>query len=338
MLQEGRFTLISEQEREPGLFEAEFLERLRIVTSYSPVSDDYYDDPGLNAILRTYRQRLAGTSFLLPIGAIRSIRNLLALSSGNLLLLAADKGYTDESQLRDRDPSLDVQGSLSMQGMAVNLHAIQRYFQGLGGEALHTSGWNTTLVVSAFLARDPPLDHPETRAAFLEDVARLSPYHYYLLASGIRKERDAPSLERILAVLRLSHWDPQLILWFAPAMREQVKLAPRQIKREVEQAMERVWDHYYSMGEKEDLAFEIATILQKMNRPGEALRYYQRSRLLSGEHQATAFNMALCHHELEQLEEAIRYMSLALELDATYRPAREWQAHLQAQLENKRAG
>jgi hypothetical protein len=327
---EGLYTLVSQQEVD--LSDPKMLQRLTIQTEYSPTGDDVYEDPILNDILASYRERLTDTSFLFPIGAVHSIRNLMTLSKGNLLLLAADKGYTDESQLLERDPSLDVQGSLSMTGMAVNCHALRQYFNQLGGHVLHTSSWDTSLVISAFFAGVQTGEFDETQAAFLEAVERFSPYHFYILVRELRKDSKNLSIEQLLSLLRLSHWDPQIMLWFAPGIRETVKAASERIKQELAYGMEQVWDNYFSIGEQDDLPFEIATILQKMDRPQEAIRYYERSRQLSGEHHATAFNTGLCFYQLGQMDEALRRIIRALELNASYQPAKEWKEHIESQL------
>lgn len=325
---EGLYTLTCDQERE--LTDPILLEQLAISSEYRPVETDYYDDPRLNQILDDYRRRLVDSSLLFPLGALRTVRNLVSLSRGRLLILAADKGYVNEEQILERDPSLEVEGMRSMTGMAVNCHALRQYFHQLGGQVLHSFPWDTRLVISAFFAGVDPSGYAETRAAFAEAIDQFSPFHYYVMVREGGNEGEGLEIEKILALLRLSHWDPQILLWHATGLREQLETASRSMKEELSHAMSQLWDNYYAIGEKEDLAFEIGTLFQKMKQPAEALSFYEKSRQLSGTHHATEFNRGLCHYQLGEINNALGCINRALELRPDYQPAKEWKAYLES--------
>jgi tetratricopeptide (TPR) repeat protein len=333
VLFEARYTLVSGQE-EPDLTDPEILRDLRIRSEYRSIELDYYDDPFLNQLLADYRDRLGDHSFLLPVGAIRSIRNLFTLSSGSCLLLAADKGYVNVAQMLARDVDSDIEGMLSMTGMAVNCHALRHYFNQLGGEALHSSTWDSRLVISAFFAGDESSEFLETRAAFSTAIEQFSPYHFYALVERSREGKVKPHIEFILALLRLSRWDPQIVLWFAQPLREQLTRASASMKQELSHALGLVWENQFAIGEKEDLPFEIGTIYQKMGQPAEALTFYERSRQLSGAHHATEFNSGICFYQMEEVEKAVRHIERALALEPDYQPAKDWLGYFKRQQES----
>ena len=91
-----------------------------------------------------------------------------------------------------------------------------------------------------------------------------------------------------------------------------------------------MWDNFYPMGA--DVAFEIARILAALQLPLDALRYYKESLRLFGPHHATFYNMGICLYQLQQPQEALRFMDRSLALKPDYARAREWRNRLQAEL------
>ena len=59
----------------------------------------------------------AGASILVPIGALRALRRLTALSSGRVLVVSGDKGNNNPEQFRGlMDPHLAIHGSFRCGG------------------------------------------------------------------------------------------------------------------------------------------------------------------------------------------------------------------------------
>jgi hypothetical protein len=327
-LQESLVTTASTRKEKDGLPDPETLKRVSTRYEQRPVEDDYYEDDVFNRILAAYRTRLGDTSFLFPIGALKGIRNLMAMASGRMLLLSGDKGYTHEDELTVRaDPQMALHGGFSMM---VNYHAVGLYFRERGGLALHSSSRNKSLKVSAFLSGAPEALFAETRSAFHQAIDGFGPCEYYTLVTGIRKELPAPSLDVILGLLRVGEGDPHLVSLFAIPLADQAKKAPDPVRRELVRALEQAWDHFYPMDH--DLPFELGRIYSALERPLDALRCYLESLRLYREHPATLFNAGLCLYRLQRPQEALRLMERALAVQEGYGPAREWRIRLQSEL------
>jgi hypothetical protein len=54
------------------------------------------------------------------------------------------------------------------------------------------------------------------------------------------------------------------------------------------------------IGEQQDVAFAIGTLLFAAQRVERALSYFERSRMIWGPHPATDHNLELCHKHLGQ--------------------------------------
>jgi tetratricopeptide (TPR) repeat protein len=94
------------------------------------------------------------------------------------------------------------------------------------------------------------------------------------------------------------------------------------------EAIVKVWECYLPIGEENDLAFELGTLLVEMELYAEALEFLQCSIALNGTAPGTAHNIAVCHYSLGQTEQALEYVDRALELDPAFAEARALRATL----------
>jgi hypothetical protein len=143
-LQHGRL-----EKSKPVLAEISLMDR------YRAVSTDYYPDARLNEILRSYTESCSPGSFLFPVGAFRSISNLLTLSGNRLLLLATDKGFGTRDSINglSQVPYTPHTGSFSYM---VNFEAIGSFFRRQNGAAWHAheNFSVTTMAASTFPAEE----------------------------------------------------------------------------------------------------------------------------------------------------------------------------------------
>ena len=324
-LLEGLVTTLSSRE-EKDLTEPGLLSRLTTRYGQRPANADYYGDDALDGLLREYRDGLGETAVLVPIGALRCLEHLQAMAGGRLLLVSADKGVTGFQEIvRQSEPHRVRHGDCF--SMDVNFHAIGRWVEARGGQALLPVR-DRQLKTTAFVLGDGPF--PESRHAYRESLESFSPFDYHRVSSGVRKAYAEPPLEFILSLLKLGDWDYQFLVRYAPVIAREAATATEGVRWELRRALEAVWEHYYPMGV--DVAFEIGRILAAMSLPLDALRYYKESLRIAGAHHATFYNMGLCLYHLQQPQDALRFMEKSLELKPGYPRAREWRNRLRAEL------
>ena len=328
-LYENLVTLSSPQ-FEPNPNDPELLGRIEISYALNPVTSDYYDEPDLNRILRSYQERLTDTTILFPITALRCIRYFIELPGERLLLLSGDKGHVRENSLLNLEaPWMNIHGSVSM---LVNYHALAQYVLNRGDQVLQTSHQHTKLNVSAFLLGKHPSDYVETCQAFHEAIGRGGPDDFFVLKKGIENHYGDLTLEQLLAWLRLSGWDADILLDSVPALLDKAKSAPDSLKQELYCAIQQVWEMYYPIGEKRDLAFHLGTLLQVMAFYTQALDYYDHSLRSYGPNLSTFYNMGSCHYNLGQLEAALGCINQALEVDPAFEDARMMRVKIQSEI------
>jgi tetratricopeptide (TPR) repeat protein len=308
-------------EEESDLNDPEILSRIEMSYDHNLVDGNYYDDTKWNRILQDYRKRLPDAPFLFPIAALQCIRNLKRLSRGRLLLLSGDRGYSGDEALLEGNgaPTIAVHGSFSM---AVDYQIIGEYCQRLGAQVLHPAHRAENLNVSAFMFGNLPGGFTETRQAYAETIEKFGPDDFFTLKEGISQIYDGLKLDQILAFLRLSCWDFKRFLECLPSLKKQLVDSSDFQKRELHEAIVKIWDAYLPIGEENDLAFELGTLLLEINYHEEALALLQHSVDLYGNAPGTAYNMGVCYYDLGQMEQALESIKQALELDPDFDAAK----------------
>ncbi len=307
----------------------EILSRAELTYTNAPVEGDYYEDPAWNRILEDYGRRLPSASFLFPVAALDCVEYFRRLSGGRMLVLSGDRGYNgDEAILRGEGaPAFALHGSFSMM---VDYQLIGEYCRGLGGHVVHPSHRHESLNVSALIFGGAGAGFAETRQAYAEAIEKFGPDDFNTLKEGFARAYDSMSLENLVAFLRLSRWDYRRFLESLPVLKERLPDAPDVRKRELYEAARRVWDAYLPIGEEEDLAFHVGTLLLEMELYKEALEFLRHSVNLYGAEPGTAYNMAVCYNGLSQTAEALECVTQALELDSEFDAAKALRIRLQS--------
>jgi hypothetical protein len=300
--------------------------RIRLRFEPAPMDAAYYDDPASNRVLEGYRQRLGTTTFLFPVGALDCLRRLLRTAGQRLFLLCADKGSAAEEELKTRgDPVMTLHGNCF--SFVLNLNAIGRYFEETGGVALHGSHHAPGLQVSGFVAGFPAEGLAETRQAFQAEVDGFGPGEFFTLVKGIMKDLSSPSLDVVLALLRLCEDDPEVLYVYSDVLREHARNASPAQKREILRAMRQTWEGFYPL--HKDLAFDLARLAIALGAAADARAYCEHSLRLFGRTHAILLMLAYSHCLEGRYAEGLRVLEDALALDPDSPAALDLRARLQ---------
>ncbi|MGK7924272.1 MAG: SAM-dependent methyltransferase [Spirulina sp.] len=258
------------------------LETLQISYDYRPTSENRYGDPACNRVLRKYQHQLTDTHLLFPSIGLFCLDTLRRLSGDRLLLLSADKSYTRLDLLEGRKaPKLAFHhGSFSLM---VNYHAIARYTEERGGQALVTQHYPQNLNICAFLFGHPPGGYIETRQGYRSFIEQLNPDDFGALKKMLSPHYATFSLQQILAYLRFRGWDAKIFSDCFPTIRARIPTSPKILHEELRRAIACIWNRYYFIGERENLPLRLATLLHEMGDEDEAQTYLDYAVALYGE-------------------------------------------------------
>jgi len=275
--------------------------------------NNYYEDDNFNDILLYYKNHLEDTSFSLPIMALRCISRLKRLFNDDIILISADKGYKDEkSMLKNSHPFLSKHGCISM---TVNFHSIEQYFKNLGGKAIHSIYEHENVNMSLFLLSDSSHGFAETTMAYNEIIEGIGPDDFYILKKAVVPLFESLETKQILTFLRYTIWDARTFQECYNILLERIDMEENFPLEELIIVMNKVWDHYFPIGEEGDLAYYIGLIFSYIGDDNEALRFFNYSYELYGESAEIYYKTAVCYYNLSQIEKALEFADRSLVLD-----------------------
>ncbi|KAG6971239.1 hypothetical protein JG688_00004525 [Phytophthora aleatoria] len=363
VLKEGLVSVGSKRAEEPDPLDPEIIKRLNNIFKYEQIDEAYYGEarPHCNNILKWYHEYFdpasSGATILVPIGAVSAIERLAALSKNGLVALSGDKGNNNPDHFRGvSDPHIAVHGSFSVM---VNYHAIGVYFASRGGFALHSPQEEASLKVSAFVlpasaageseapsstmtelygdgldktCEKRSLKFPHLTAAFRDEIVSFGPNDFFVMQKSTKEDAKAPSLKAVLALMKLSGWDPDVFYKFRDVLLDQSPTAAAKLKQDVMYGIPMVWKNYYALDKEKDVAFEIGRLYYGLHEYDSALAYYTLSSQEMGKHHVTSHNMGLCHYSKKQLELAATCFEEAYALNHSYQKAATWLQRVRKEL------
>ena len=90
-------------------------------------------------------------------------------------------------------------------------------------------------------------------------VARRSfgPNDFFIMQKSLKEDCPSPPLKSVVALLKLSDWDPDVFYKFRDCILNQVCQANCKLRNDLCRGIPRVWSNYYQLDKEKDVAFEI---------------------------------------------------------------------------------
>jgi tetratricopeptide (TPR) repeat protein len=315
-LKEGLITITSKGEQ-PDPMDQSILAGIEYDYTDKPIEGTgYYDESNLNDILLYYKARLEDTAFSMPIVALRCIERLKKLFNDDILLLSTDKGYRNISSLQGiYHPFLSKHGSISL---TVNFHALELYFNSLGGNAMHSLYEHENVTMSLFLLSKRSHGFVETGMAYQEIIEGIGPDDFYVIKKALVPHNKSLTTKELLTFLRYTVWDARTFLEFYNTLLEHIAEEEDFPKEELITILHQVWEHYFPIGEEGDLSYCLGTLFGYFGYDEDAIRMYQFSLEFYGEDPAIYYELALCYYNLQEFDKALEYIEKSLLLDPEF--------------------
>ncbi|MCB1112627.1 MAG: hypothetical protein KDK72_08240 [Chlamydiia bacterium] len=293
-LEEGRVTITVEENSFTSHADPLLIPNLHCSYTYVPIDNpkSYYAHfPLLNEILEHYRQTFPETSFLFPEGGFVSIRYFSQMSNGRLLLLAGDQGVCTEQQIRSwGEPHIARHGTFSI---SVSYHAIAEFFNLSGGTGLLTNFSDPFFVVLAGVMGNGR--YPETIAAFERHHDHFEPKDYWHLVDEIQQQIENPSLNFLILLLKLGHWDPINFHHFFLTIRKLLPTLPPEKVEELLRVIDNVHDQFFPICPEEgDFLMNLGVLYFQLGQPHRALNLFQQAQQIGCSSPLLTKNIAAC--------------------------------------------
>ena len=279
----------------------------------------YYDNTLYNDLLLHYQENLEDASFTLPIMAFRCIERLRTLFGDDLILIAADKGYNQlESMLNTYHPFLSQHGSISLM---VNFHAIELFFEHLGGRGIHSLYEHDNITLSLFSLSKVQNALIETNFAFEDIVEGIGPEDFHTLKNALIPHQKTMSSKELLTFLRYTSWDSRTFLEIYNTLIERISEEENFPINDLITSLYKVWENYFPIGEEGDLSYCLATLFAHFGYDDEAIELFKTSIAFYGETAPMNYEIALSYYNLQEVDEAMTYLEKSLALDPDFEEA-----------------
>ena len=276
----------------------------------------YYEDVNMNDILLYYKDCLEDTAFSLPVIAFRCINRLKKLFRDDIVMISTDKGYRNASSMnKNYHPFLSKHGSISL---TVNFHALELYFKGLGGKAIHSIYEHENVTMSLFLLTLRSHDFIETTMAYHEIIESIGPDDFYVIKKAMVARGNSLTTKELLTFLRYTVWDARTFLEFYNTLLERIAEEEDFPKDELITVIHKVWEHYFPIGEEGDLAYCLGSLLGYFSCDNDAIKLFKSSLEFYGDDVAINYEIALCYYNLQELDKALEYINKSLILDPNF--------------------
>lgn len=314
-LYEGLITITKNENVDPD--DKSMLAGLDYYYTDNPIQGKgYYEDSNINDILLYYKDCLEDTAFSLPIVALNCMNRLIKLFNDDIIMISADKGYKNvKSMYKNYHPYLSKHGCISL---TVNFHALELYFNSLGGNAIHSIYEHENITMSLFLLSQDKHNFVETTMAYQDIIENIGPDDFYILKKAVVPRNESLTTKELLTFLRYTVWDARTFVEFYNTFLKRIADEEDFPKDELVNAIHKVWEYYFPIGEEGDLASCLGSILAYFGYDSDAIKLYKSSLEFYGEDSAINYEIALCYYNLQKYENAMEYIEKSLLLDPNF--------------------
>jgi len=188
------------------------------------------------------------------------------------------------------------------------------------------------LNLCAFIQRNTGDEFPVTHTAYQQAVSSFGPDDLFAIMSWLNSYLEEISLSQALPLLRLTRWDPVVLVRLFPVIARQARSASAE-RSDLRDAVLSAWENHYPLNKDENvLAFYCGVILLELQFFQEAYLMFRKSQELFGPSATTSYNLGLCCLGLGRSRDALELMREACSLDPSFEPARESRWKLEDQV------
>jgi hypothetical protein len=290
--------------------------------SYAEVPNNYYANPLLNSLLKSYEQQFENASFFLPVGAFNCIDNLKALSGSKLVLLATDKGHVNAAYF-DGLYELPFFAHDGIFSYSVNFDAIARYFSLLGGFSLNSDAAGFAVETQLCILHEKvDLDAlPLTHHRFTEDVSRKNSVNYLYYAQHLLTLPNISTklelLRAYIGLVRASNCDPVILHLCAELVANTVSEANAELRRNLSDMLKEVEENVFRVRMKTDAINSVGRIHYMLGNYDACIRAMEKSCAEFGEKPITLYYLAACFEMKQDYVRALTYYGRGFVLKPT---------------------
>lgn len=289
---------IQSQANPEGKSAASLIDEMQLTYHHATSKLPIYEEAIFNEMLEDYRQLEADTYLFFPKKSMDCLSSLKGFSKAGLILLTMDKGFHELDNLKDnKEPDVVTHGSFSLW---VNYHALSEYCLKQGGQVLFPAFSNFHLEIGCLFFTKEGDQYTQTATTYNRVVNDFGPDDFNSIKQLAYFNVSRLKLNELIAIYRLSAYDSTIFMKLLPRLKQVLPQMTFRERQRVGQTLDAVWDLYFNINEKIDLAYEIGGLFYDLGFYTKALPNFQYSIDQLGLKADVLYNQALCYYQLRQ--------------------------------------
>jgi hypothetical protein len=118
--------------------------------------------------------------------------------------------------------------------------------------------WKANEVERLSAARS--LAFPHLARTFYDSIISFGPNDFFVMQKSMKEDSQRPTLKAVVALLKLSNWDPDVFYKFRDVILQQVPSCPIKLRNDLCRNLPRIWAHHFILDKEKDVAFEVITV------------------------------------------------------------------------------
>jgi tetratricopeptide (TPR) repeat protein len=289
-------------------------------------NENYYENPGMNAVLGFYKHNVKNGTILMPLGAFEAIQNLQTISNHRVMLLSSDKAFNNyEAMICYYMHDYAIHGGAF--SYMVNYDAIGRYFANTpDGVWMTTTSGNMSLQTVCCLEMEaPPGGYERLSYAFQQKLERLNLINTACtLLPDELPQNPVAQIEHWLAYIRLNLSDPKI---FSLVTNPLAALMPHILatqQQELLKMMDIARKNFFFFPGEVNLPFWLSHLYFHLGMHEKSVECLNEAIKWYGEHEALLFLKGQSFEKINQWQSAQACYERALELQPNF--AEGWEA------------
>ena len=256
-------------------------EELFIKYKYEKITDLSDKPVHVKLLLENYLEMdiLQDSHLLFPTIGIDCLERLRRFSPQGLMLLTSDKG--DHRLRNEGAPILVPHGDASKTdtrgcfSFSVNYNVFKKYCENSGGQALFSDTEYYSLDTGCLLFSPSALKYKKTISTYDRSINCAGPDMLNYISDRVLQ--SSPQIKDILYLTRLNWYDPYFFTHNLPFIYANISQITEHQRSELLNIAPSVWDMYYILDSKFDLAYDLGLFLYTLKYYNEALYYLKQS-------------------------------------------------------------
>lgn len=277
---------------------------------YETVSSDFYEEDLFNLYLNDLAVKVELGYFIYPKFVLTGLQRMIHHVSDKILMIVNDKGFATDIGLRAAS-----EHGFTMHGKGfsfpVDFKAIGKFVELTGGDSLYQP-IEQDLATAVYCLGYGLSQLPNFEKTAIAVLGTASSGDYGVLFHEVAENTVKLSWGAMMAMLKISEWDPEVFGMIAGHLMEQLPYIAATEINKLLRALPCIERNYFPYPNSSAFHYQAGIIYRKLGDVNSAISFFEKSLAMVDEKDYVLVELARCYLEAKMMPEAIKMAKRAL--------------------------